>query len=321
MGDTATLVRLVGASVLVGLLAFCIAHVVQVWRKRNARPADRAPIGHRLAWACLLAGGILIPAAAVHRELTRAEGVLTGEGLFVVRAADDAPVEWLREGDAVAADEPMARFGSRSARAEELRARLARAEAEREVLELLPLTPDPELTRRHQEVAQERTQAQQELGQLVIASEAAGRDQTAQIFAKKEALSRLDLTVTERRKDLDRATVRSAHANFLLTTFGKLSAGGSVSPTEYQDHLKASRDAEIEVAALTQEVKDLLAQKDVFRGQLEKIEAGRADPGDPLRKQVVALTARLARLEVQEGELKPKVYPETHAAFCRGLRG
>jgi hypothetical protein len=307
VGDTATLVRLVGASVLVGLLAFCIAHVVQVWRKRNARPADRAPAARRLAWACLLAGGVLIPAAAVHRELTRAEGVLTGEGLFVVRAAEDAPVEWLREGDAVAADEPLARFGSRSARAEELRARLARAEAERDVLELLPLTPDPELSRRHQAVVQERTQAQQELGQLIIASEAAGRDQTAQIFAKKETLARLDLTVTERRKELDRATVRSSHANFLLTTMGKLSTGGSVSSTEYQEHLKAARDAEIEVGALTQEVKDLLAQKDVFRGQLDKLEAGRADPADPLRKQVDAFKTRLARLEVQEEVLKPKI--------------
>ena len=307
MGDNATLVRLVGASLLVGLLAFCIAHVVQVWRKRNARVGERPPIGRRLGWACLIAGGILVPAAMVHRELTCAEGILTGEGLFVVRATEDTPVEWLCEADSVAGDEPLAKFGSRSARAEEFRARLARAEAERDVLELLPLTPDPELIRRQQTVAQERTQAQQELSQLVIASEAAGRDRTAQIFAKKEALARLDLTVTERRKDLDRAGVRSTHANSLLRTLGKLSAGGSVSTTEYQDYLKASRDAEIEVAALTQEVKDLLAQKEVFRGQLTKLESSRTDADDPLRKQVAALTTRLARLEIQEGELKPKI--------------
>src|SRR5439155_8612176 len=105
-----------------------------------------------LAWVCLLAGLVLTPAAGLLRELTRTEGVLSGEDLFVVRAADDMVVEWLKDGDVVAAGEPLARFGSggRAAKADELKARLARAEAERDILALSPLTPDPELTRRHQ---------------------------------------------------------------------------------------------------------------------------------------------------------------------------
>ncbi len=290
-------------------MAFCLAHVVQVWRKRNARPGRGTPAGRRVAWACLLAGTVLLPASAVHRELTHSEGVLTGEGLFVVRAGEDQDVEWLRDGDAVAAGEPLARFGSgpRTARAEELQARLARAEAERDVLALLPLTPDPELTRRHQAASQERTQAQQELGQAVIAAEAAGRDLTAQLFAKKDALAKLELTLTERRKELDRTTLRRDHARFQLTTLGKLSGGGSVSATEYQDQLKASRDADIELNSLTQEVRDLLAQKDEFRSQLDKLEAGRSDPAGPLRKQVAAATARLARLDAEAADLKAKI--------------
>ncbi len=310
MGDTATLIRLIAASTLVGLLAYCLAHVVQVWRKRNARAGgERAPVGRRLAWACLVAGIILFPASAVHRELTRSEGLLTGEGLFVVRAGEDLPVAWLRDGDAVVAGEPLARYGSgpRSARAEELQARLSRAEAEFDVLALLPLTPDPELTRRHQSLSLERTQAQQELGQALIAAEAAGRDLTAQVFAKKEALAKLELTLTEHRKELDRTSLRSNHARLQLTAYDKLSGSRSISASEYQDQLKASRDAEIEVAALSQEVKDLLAEKDEFRSQLDKIEARRSDPAGPLRTQVAALTARLAALQTQEAELKSKI--------------
>ena len=309
MGDTATLTRLVAASTLVGLMAYCLAHVVQVWRKRNARPGPATSAARRLALGSLLVGAVLLPASAVHRELTRSEGVLTGEGLFTVRAGDGQDVEWLRDGDAVSAGEPLARFGSgaRSARTEELQARLARVEAERDVLALSPLTPDPELTRRHQAVSQERGQAQQELGQAVIAAEAAGRDLTAQLFAKKDALARLELTLTERRKELGRATLRGHHAALQLAKVEKLWAGGAVSATEYQDQLKASRDAGIELASLTQEVQDLLAQKGEFRSQLDKLEAGRSDPAGPLRRQVAGSTARLARLEAEEAGLRATI--------------
>jgi hypothetical protein len=308
VGDTAALVRLVAASTLVGLAAFCIAHVVQVWRKRNARPGRGAPPGRRLAWACLLAGATLLPASAVHRELTRDKGVLTGEGLFTVRAGEDQEVEWLTDVGAVVAGDPVARFGSvtRSARAEEMQARLARVEAERDILALLPLTSDPELTRLQQAVSQERTQAQQELGQAVIAAAAADRDLTAQIFAKKEALARLELTLTERRKELDRAALRSEHCRLQLTTLGKLT-GGSVSLTEYQNQLKASRDADIELASLTQEVKDLAGQKVEFRSQLDTLEATRSEPAAPLRKQIAATTQRITRLTAEEADLKAKI--------------
>src|SRR5215203_1510685 len=106
MGDLATLFRLVAASALVGLLAYCGGHILQVWKKRNARPGTPtgpAPLVRRLAWAGLLAGVILTPAAVALRELTRTDGVLTGEDLFVVRAADDMAVEWLADQEAVAA--------------------------------------------------------------------------------------------------------------------------------------------------------------------------------------------------------------------------
>src|SRR4051812_49193885 len=148
MGDTATLFRLVAACGLVGLLAYCSAYVVQIWRKRNARPAsdtsNRSPV-RKLAWMGLLMGLVLAFSAAVLRELTRSEGTLTGEDLFVVRASDDMTVEWLQDRDTVEAGEPLAKFGSgsRSARSDEQRARLARAEAGRDHLALSPLNPDP----------------------------------------------------------------------------------------------------------------------------------------------------------------------------------
>ena len=176
--------------------------------------------------------------------------------------------------------------------ADELRARLARAEADRDVLALQPLTPDPEFTRRYQGVAQERTQVQQELGQAVAAAEAADRDLSSQLLAKKEALARLDSgRSTERKKDLDRATIRAAHAGDLLARYGELRGRGAVTEIEYQEQRKAARDAEVEVAALTQELKDGVAEKAVLRAHLDKVEAGRADPGAPLRAQVAALRA------------------------------
>jgi multidrug resistance efflux pump len=312
LGDTFLLVRVVAASTLVGFLAFCVANTALVWRKRNARKGGSEPGrtgGRRLSWGCLIAGAVLIPAAAIHREMTRGEGTLTGEGLYTLRAHDDLQVEWLRDGGVTGEGELLARFGSgsRSAHAYELQARLARAEAERGVLDLLPLSPDPELTRRHQAVTLERTQAQQELGQAVIAAEVAGRDLTAQLFSRKESLARLELTLTARRKELDRVTLKRTHARQQLSRYQSLAASGSVSASEHQDAVKASQDADIELSSLTQEVKDLLAEKDEIRAHLDKLEAGRADPSAPVRKQVVTLTARVARLEADEADLKAKV--------------
>jgi hypothetical protein len=322
MGDTSTLVRLVAASGLVGLLAYCVAHVVQVWRKRNKRPVmpGAAGPGRKLAWVCLLTGAVLAPAAGLLRELTRTDGVLSGEDLFVVRAADDMVVEWLKDGDVVAAGEPLAKFGSggRVAKADELKARMARAEAERDVLVLSPLAPDPELTRRHQGAAQERAQVQQELGQALTAEEAADRDLTSQVLTKKETLARLERTLTERRKDLERAAIRSAHTRDLLISYAELRARGTVSVAEYQEQEKALRDANVEVASLSQEIKDLLAEKDVVKRHLDRLEAGRANPESPLRKQIATLKARLTKLETDEADLKARL--DQDIARCTKLR-
>jgi predicted nucleic acid-binding Zn-ribbon protein len=308
MGDTATLLRLVAGSALIGLLVYCGAHAVQVWRRRNARPNDPARSGpaRKVAWVCLLTGLLLTSAAGVLRELTRSEGVLSGEDLFVLRARDDLAVEWLHPGEATTAGEPLARFGSgpSAAKGDELKARLARVEAEQQVLALSPLAPDPELTRRHQGVSQERAQVQQELGHAIAAAEAAERDLTAQLLAKKEALARLERTLTEKRKDLDRATIRAAHERELLKPYAALAARGAVTPIEYQEHQRALREAESEAAALTQELKDGRAEKELLQAHVARLEAGQADPKAPLRTQLATLRARLTRLETEEADLK-----------------
>ena len=270
MGDTVTLFRLLAASAIIGLLAYCSSYVVQIWRKRNAKPADatrRSTTRRKIAWFCLFMGLVLTPSAGMLREFTRTEATLTGEDLFVVRANDGMAVEFLQDRDTVAAGEPLAKFGSgsRSAKADELRARLARAEAEKTVLELSPLNPDPELTRRHQAVAQERAQVQQELGSAIAAGEASDRDIGTQLFSKKEALARLDRTLTEKRKDLERAIIRLQRNRTLLETYTELCVRGTISNNEYQEQQKSLKDSEIEVSSLTQELKDGKAEKDCSR--------------------------------------------------------
>lgn len=308
MGDFATQFRLIAASALVGLLIYCGCHVVQVWRKRNAQPAGPSA-ARRLAWVCLFAGFVLIPMAFVLQELTHTEGVLTGEDLFVVRASDDMAVEWLQDQDEVVAGQLLVRFGSgsRTAKAEELRARLARTESERDVLALLPLTPDPELTRRHQGVSVERAQVQQELGQAVAAAEIADRNIAAQVLAKKEALARLERILTERRKDLERATIRSNYCREMMALYAELRARGTVTAVEYQEKQKSRRDADVEVASLAQELKDGLAEKALLLGHVDVLEADRTNPAAPLQAQVSALRTRLTRLQAEEKDLKGKL--------------
>lgn len=309
MVDTPTILRLLAAGALAGLLVFCGAHVVQVWRKRNAKkglaPAAHRP-GRKLAWAGLVVGLGLVPTAGLMRELTQAEGVLSGEDLYVVRARDDLAVEWLHESELAGAGEPLARFGSSpsAAKADELRARLARAEAERDVLALSPLVPDPELTRRHQRAAQERAQVQQELGLSVTAAETAERDVNAQLQAKKEALAKLAGLLAERRKDLDRANIRLAHHRELNQAYEVGRSRGAVTASEYQEHLKGLKDAEAEVANVNQEIKAGAAEKEVLASHVARLEAKRDDPLAPLRTQLAGLRDRLAKLEKEEADLK-----------------
>jgi hypothetical protein len=299
---------LIAASGLVGLLFYCGGYVIQIWRKRNARPSDdgNSSRGRRLAWMCLFMGLILVGAAGALREMTRSEGMLSGEDLFVVRASDDMAVEWLQDKDTVAAGEVLARFGSgsRTARADELRARLARVEAERDVLALSPLNADPELTRKHQAASQERAQVQQELGQAVAAAEASERDINSQLLTKKELLVRLERTLTEKKKDLDRANIRLKHNRELADSYSRLRNTRTISEIEYQDQQKVLRENEVEVTSLTQELKDGRAEKELLQTHLAKLEKERSNPAAPLRSQIAGLQARLERLLSDEKELK-----------------
>lgn len=308
MGDTATLFRLIAASGLVGLLVYCSGFVIQIWRKRNARPSDGngSSKGRKLAWMCLFMGLILVGTAGALREMTRSEGMLSGEDLYVVRANDDMAVEWLQDKDTVAAGEVLAKFGSgsRTAKSDELRARLARVEAERDVLALSPLNADPELTRRHQAVSQERAQVQQELGSAIAAAEAAERDINSQLLTKKELLVRLERTLTEKKKDLDRANIRLKHNRELADSYARLRLTRTISEIEYQEHQKTLRENEIEVTSLTQELKDGQAEKELLQAHMAKLEKGRTDPAGPLQLQIATLKTRLDRLVTDEKELK-----------------
>lgn len=323
MGDTGTLFRLIAASALIGLLAYCTAYVVQIWRRRNARP-DNSTTGtsslRKLGWVCVLMGLVLTPAAGVLRELTRTEGVLTGEDLYVVRSSDDMAVEWVQDRDSVAAGELLARFGSssRTAKADELKARVARAGAERDVLALSPLPSDPELTRRCQNVSQERSQVEQELGQAITAAEVAHRDLTTQLLAKKEALIRLERTLTERHKELNRANLRLEHSRKLVGAYADLRAKGTISSVEYQEFRKAFEDAQLEVASLSQELKDGQSEKTLLQSHVMKLETRCSDPTSPLQVQVVALETRLSRLKAEEAELRKAI--DKDLARCNKLR-
>jgi HlyD family secretion protein len=323
VGDTATLFRLVSASAIIGLLVYCSLHVFHVWRKRNSRPGNgpsRGGATRKLAWIVLFVGLVLLPSAWILRELNRSEGVLTGEDLFVVRASEDLTVQWLQERESVAAGEALAHFGSapQSARADEARARLARAEAEEQVLTFSPLAPDPELTRRHQAAAQERAQAEQELGHAIAAAEAADRDVNAQYVAKKEALARLERTLTEKRKDLERATIRVSHARELISAYAELRARGTISGTEYQEQQRALSDATVEVAALAQELKDGLKEKELVQAHLLKLESSVKEPAGPLANQVAGLQTRVKKLQAEEAEWKARLEQDVNR--CAKLR-
>src|SRR5262245_54776145 len=90
------LVRFSALSALIGFGAFCAAQSFQVWRRRNQAAAARQGRGRRGGrlgrWsaAALVLGVLGMAGGVALREVAQPEGLLKGDGLFAVRAPDDA---------------------------------------------------------------------------------------------------------------------------------------------------------------------------------------------------------------------------------------
>src|SRR4051794_17816710 len=289
------LLRFTLLSALIGFGVFCAAQTAQVWRRGNRRAARKEAAPQPLAdavrgWsAALLVLGVLVAGFAVAlREVTRAEGVLNGDGLFAVRARDDFELKDLREEGPVEQGAVLAHFHSPQVEAEteELRLRAARLRAEKETLQLQPGALDPELVRRHQDATLDARQLQSALYLLLPTSTGVVRDVLAASLTRQEQLAHLEVDLNSCRKELDQALVKRRHGQDLLTRDRALRQQNAISTQETEDHVRDLRFFEVEVERLRRRCADLEGERGRFHQGLAELAALAAEQSRVLSREV-----------------------------------
>jgi hypothetical protein len=207
---------------LVGVVLFALLHVWSVWRHRNHTPASGnavrvPPWRHQgTSWVLLLAGTLVLVAAVVWLEFTERQGLLSGDGLFAVRARDGWRLDFLFSGESIEAGQVLARLRSSAQEAElhVLHWRRAALEARRQVLSIQPLELDPELARRLQAVAADQRQLRAVAAQLSSEHRLVMRELSVEQLAKQEKHQQLRTEVAALAHEVAQAQAKrrlSAH--------------------------------------------------------------------------------------------------------------
>jgi hypothetical protein len=321
------LVRFSALSALIGFAAFCAAQSLQVWRRRNKAAAakqGRARGGGRLArWsaAALVLGGLGMAGGVALREVAQPEGLLKGDGLFAVRAPDDAEVTFLAAEGEVKPGEVLARFHSPALEeeAEAARLRLERLRAERRVLELQPLVLDPELVRRHDRAAADGRQLLAVGYMLLPAQASIVRDALQASLAKREQMTRLDVDLNAARREVDQVAARRLNSQQKLTRDQALYERRVIPAADLEERERDARIFGAEAAKVRDRLEDLQKERRGFEEHLSRVEALAAEQGGMLRREAEQTRQEMAAVRKAENAVAARLADDE--ARARRLRG
>lgn len=200
---------------LVGFIIFAFLHAFGVWRHRHTTTTSgsaalASSARQWIAWGLLLAGTFGLIATFVWQEFTAREGLLSGDGLFAVRARSGWMLDFLFSGESVDAGQVLARLRS-PAREAELRAlqwRRTALEARKQMLSKQPMELDPELVRRFQEATTNRWQLRASLTQLSSEHRLVTRELLAEHLVKQEKHQQLHTEIAQLEHELAQAQAK-----------------------------------------------------------------------------------------------------------------
>lgn len=290
MYDPAVL-RFALISGLFGFAAFCVSYALLVWRRRNRAVAGPrfSPARALRRWsACLVLVGILTMGITVAvRELDRAEGVLSSDGLYAIRMPDDAYcVTYLAEAEQVREGDLVARLESPAAEAQvqQLELQCQRLEKERDALRLRALDLDHELVRHHQNSITLSNQLRASIGQLLPEHESVTRQATTEQLTRREKIAKLEVDIAWHQGELAQANSRRDFVARELERAMQLVGRNAVAQSEVDARKEQQRDADAEVANLEKRIEGMREEKT----QLEKSLAEIAQLAAQQRQTLVA---------------------------------
>lgn len=296
---------------LVGFGLFCLSYAVHMWRRRHAGSGSARPAGlpgHLVVWGRRVAGlgVLLLVCSLLQRELTGRAGLLSGDGLFTVRAHSSRKLQHLTSESRVARGDTVARFYAPQdqARSRVLALRLKVLEARRQALQHSALELDAEVVRGHATATADRRQWRAQLASLIPARCVARREQTFARLDREVQLCALDVELQRLRGELAGARVQIAFHQDRQALIDKGGANRVATTLERREASNEVRKLEAQIGRLEQQLASIARQRGQVTENLAAIAALAKDEQADLAAQIEKARAGLGVAETRLPELE-----------------
>lgn len=278
---------------LVGLIIFAFLHAVGVWKHRHkALRSGRASLASSarqwISWGFVLAGAVVLIATFVWQEFMMREGLLSGDGLFAVRARDGWRLDFLYRGESVEAGQVLARLRSpeREAELQVLKWRRSALEARQQMLSQQPLELDPEIVRRFQEAAADQQQLRAFLTQLTSEHRLVTRDLLAEHLAKQEKHQQLHTEIAQLEHELVQAQAKRQFSEHHTRRLETLLKRHLASPSELEQQQTDLAVFKAQVANLQARLQRKQAEQRLLTDDIAQLQALRTTQSQQLKDEI-----------------------------------
>lgn len=305
--ETETILHTALFSGILGFLVFCASYALHVWRSRNAVDREKAatfPGRRLLRWSILSIGlgCVLMLVSLIWREVRPREGILSGDGLYTVRAENGLKLEYVTNAPTVAAGDVLARFRSPERRAEMAELELKRQilETQRKVVELQPLTPNNELVRHYEKCVADQRQLLASLTYLIPEHALVVREKLRDRLDKTERINALTTRIDDARRQLQQAEARRTLADKHRKRMTSLSGTGAAAEVEVDERSTESTVQESEVSRLQGSIGNMEIERTHLQQSLPAFAACVSQQAEEIGRE---LTRVREQLTVSEREL------------------
>jgi hypothetical protein len=308
-------------SALIGFFVFCASYSILVWKKRR-QPAPGSAVPNRLrGWSItfVVLGLLGVAITFAMREAVRAEGILRGDGLDVVRSEQGMKVVYLAEEGPVKEGDILARFSSPDAQSEIDDAAFNRdiLEKQKEVLAIQPLPLNLELVRKHEYMNTERRQLLSNLTHLLPSSDVAVRESTHQIIDQQEAIGKIDNELKVARGDLRQKSGTLEVAKVQLRREGELSRRNNLATNDLNERQKEVLSLQGDVAKYQANVASIEDRRIQAKKHLDRLEEVFAKQSTRFSDDLKTIRADLARVKDECDKIDQELYADNKIGQMR----
>ncbi|MBP7935264.1 MAG: hypothetical protein KA354_11505 [Phycisphaerae bacterium] len=302
--ETETILHVALFSGILGFFAFCASYAFHVWRNRNSANRQKsAPIpGARLfRWSILSIslGCVLLVVSLIWREVRPREGVLSGDGLYTVRAEGNLKLEYVTNARTVTTGDVLARFRSPERRAEiaELELKSQILDTQRKVVELQPLTPDNELVRHYEKCVADQRQLLASLTYLIPEHAVVIREKLRDRLDKTERINTLTTRIDDARRELQQAEARRVLADKHRVRMESLSGTGAAAEVEMDERSTDSTVQATEVSRLRSSIGNLETERTHLEQSLPAFAACASQQAEDIGRELARVREQLTASE------------------------